>query len=460
MRCIPMRIERLPRSTCETSAKGRLNGRVQGQAGSPRRGFFAFADPFCQELFLRASRSFQGNAFVAAGLNGHGDEFSEGDAGEDEESAGCAAAAEAFAEEKEGGEPGEDGFESEDESGVGGGKKLLGPRLDSEGGCSGEDSGDDQSDHEAGRPVDPGMFEQRHAGGHECGAEADLENRELFKGNARGEAGEGEDVEGESEGAAEGKEVAGADGAEVKGEAETGAGVGRGGEQDDAGEGDCGSEPGVPSGSADAARAEGGDGGEHGDQDDDHSGDEGGPGGRGEAEADRLKLVAQGEAEADDGAGGEGAAIHAAEMATVEEGQAGEGEGHADEIEEERGDAGECVLDDYKGRTPDGNHGHQQDVSAQGVGLRRQDCGAGHWGRGYKLQGTGYSDQVTAIRVRRSAFSENTKAKGVPASTSWGVSRINRVGSASVLKSCRQCICEERAGAMPENGGSMLRSGY
>jgi len=51
--------------------------------------------------------------------------------------------------------------------------------------------------------------------GHEGGAESDLEDGELFEGTA-GKTGESQDVEGESEGAAEGEEVAEADGAEVE----------------------------------------------------------------------------------------------------------------------------------------------------------------------------------------------------------------------------------------------------
>jgi hypothetical protein len=99
-------------------------------------------------------------------LHGGGENFSEGDAGEDEESAGRTAAAEGFAEDEEGGNPGEDGFEGEDESGVGGGEIALGPGLDGEGGGSGEDGGDSQGEDEAWGPVDPGMFEEREAGGH------------------------------------------------------------------------------------------------------------------------------------------------------------------------------------------------------------------------------------------------------------------------------------------------------
>jgi hypothetical protein len=278
----------------------------------------------------------EGDAFVAAGLDGHGEEFGEGDAGEDEQSAGSAAAAEAFAVEEEGSEPREDRLEGEDERGVRGGKILLCPRLDGEGGGGGEDGCDEEGDEDAGGGVKQGrahpwMLEQGQADGHEGGAEADLEDGELFEGNARGKTGESQDVEGESEGAGQGEEVAETDGAEVEG------GAGRGGEEDEAGKGDECSEPGVPFGDVGAADSKCGDGGKHGDEDDNHAGDEGGFGGGGEAEAGGLELIAHGEAGADDGAGEEGAAVHATEVAAVEEGQAKEGEGHAEEVEEERG---------------------------------------------------------------------------------------------------------------------------
>lgn len=87
---------------------------------------------------------------MAAGLDGEGEQFGEGDAGEDEESAGGAAAAEAFAIEEERGEPGEDRLEGEDERGVRGGEIFLCPGLDGEGSGSGEDGGDEQGGHDAG----------------------------------------------------------------------------------------------------------------------------------------------------------------------------------------------------------------------------------------------------------------------------------------------------------------------
>ncbi len=93
---------------------------------------------------------------MAARLDRHRDQLGEGDAGEDEESAGCAAAAEAFAVEEEGREPGEDRLESEDERGVRGGEIFLRPRLDGEGGGGGEDGGDEQGDDDASGRVQQG----------------------------------------------------------------------------------------------------------------------------------------------------------------------------------------------------------------------------------------------------------------------------------------------------------------
>jgi len=319
----------------------------------------------------------EGDAFVAAGLDGGREKFGEGDAGEDEQSAGSAAAAEAFSVEEEGGEPGEDRLEREDEGGMGSGEKFLGPGLDGESGGCGEDGGDEERDEDGGGPVDPGAFEEGEAGGHEDGTESDLKDGELLEGNARGEMRKGQDVKGKAEGTAEGEEVAETDGAERK------ACTGGSGEQDDAGEGDEGSCERVPAWRVRGARAEAGNGGEqlgeHWNQDDDHAGDEGGFRRCGETKAGGLELIAQSEAEADDGAGEEGVASHASEVAAVEDGQAEEGQGHADEVEQEGGDGGERVLDDDEGRAPDGDDDDEKDVSAQGAGCRRR--GVRHGGR-------------------------------------------------------------------------------
>ncbi len=77
----------------------------------------------------RERGSIEWDALVGGWLHGGGENFSQGDAGKDEQGAGGAAAAEAFAEDEEGGDPGEDGLEGEDESGVGGGEISAGPRT-------------------------------------------------------------------------------------------------------------------------------------------------------------------------------------------------------------------------------------------------------------------------------------------------------------------------------------------
>jgi hypothetical protein len=48
-----------------------------------------------------------------------------------------------------GGQAGEDGFEGEEDGGVGGRKVLLGPALDGESSGGGEEAGDDEGDDEA-----------------------------------------------------------------------------------------------------------------------------------------------------------------------------------------------------------------------------------------------------------------------------------------------------------------------
>jgi hypothetical protein len=344
---------------------------------------------------------------VAAGLNGHGEEFSQRDAGKDEQSTGCATAAEAFAEEEKRGEPGENGLEREDEGGMGSGEELLRPRLHGEGGGGGENGGDEQSDDDAGRPVDPGVLEERYGEGHEEGAEANLENGELFEGKAGREMGERQDVEGEAERAAEGEEVAEADGAEIE------SGAGRGGQQNDAGEGDEGSGPGVPAGSVRATGAKQRNGAKKGNEDDDHSCDERRLRRGGETESGSLELIAHGEAEADSGAGEESAAIHAPEVAAVEEREAGEGEGHADEIEEQRRDLSESILDDDEGATPNGDDGDEQNMGAQRTRGWRGGRHGGRVANRDKANGGGVIAVDNDERCARSPGSCNLATEGV-----------------------------------------------
>ena len=72
---------------------------------------------------------------------GGGEKFGAGDSGEDEGGSGEGAGAEVLVEEEQGGEPGEDGFECEEQCGVDGRKMLLGPALDGEGGGCCQEAG-------------------------------------------------------------------------------------------------------------------------------------------------------------------------------------------------------------------------------------------------------------------------------------------------------------------------------
>ena len=73
-------------------------------------------------------------------------------------------------------------------------------------------------------------------------------------------------------------------------------------------------------------------------------------------------MVAGGEEEADDEAGEDGSAGEVAEAAVVDDGERDEGEGHAEEIEEERGDVGEGVFDEGEGCSPDEDYGEEEDM--------------------------------------------------------------------------------------------------
>ena len=296
---------------------------------------------------------------MGGGLHRSGNEFREGDAGEDEQSAGGAAPAKAFSENKERGNPGKDRFQRQDEGSVGRREELLRPGLHGKGDRGGQHGGNQQSREELGRPVNPGMFQQRGADGHKQGAEANLQDGELLEGKARGEVGQGEDVEGEADGAGEGEQVAEIHAAEGE------AGAGRGGEEDDADEGDQRTAPGIPARGMSGARAQAGYGREQGHQNDYEAGDKGGFGWSGKTETGGLELIADREAESDGGAGSKGAAIDTAQVPPVDDQQADEGEGHAEEIEEKRRDAGKGVFDNDEGRSPDTDDRQEDEVRAE-----------------------------------------------------------------------------------------------
>ena len=53
-------------------------------------------------------------------------------------------------------------------------------------------------------------------------------------------------------------------------------------------------------------------------------------------------------------------------VAVVDDDQSDEGEGHAEEIEEERGGVVEGVLDEDEGDAPDGDNSQEEDVGEGG----------------------------------------------------------------------------------------------
>ena len=98
------------------------------------------------------------------------------------------------------------------------------------------------------------MFDQAQAEGHEDGAPAHLEQRQRAEIETRRDVGQGEAVESEAHGAAEGEDVADVDGGEIGQQRRAGAG-GRG-EEEDAEEGKRGAQEGVPARRAGAGRAQ------------------------------------------------------------------------------------------------------------------------------------------------------------------------------------------------------------
>jgi hypothetical protein len=162
-------------------------------------------------------------------------------------------------------------------------------------------------------------------------------------------------VSSKGDGAGEGEEVAQADGGEEVGPLC----AGRRGEQQQAAEGEDGSDGGGPARGLGAGRAERGDRSEERNEDDDQAGDEGRLRGSGAGEAAGLELVAGGEEGADDCPGQNGSARKMAEMAVVDGREGDEGERHAQEVEEERSGVLEGVFDQDEGGSPDDNGGEQ-----------------------------------------------------------------------------------------------------
>ena len=160
-------------------------------------------------------------------------------------------------------------------------------------------------------------------------------------------------MSGEGDGADEGEEIAEAYAAE---EIQPGGSSGSG-EEEKARKGQERADGGGPAGSGGVGRAQEWDDREKRDEDDDEPGDKGGLGGSSVGQASGLELIAGGKEETDDGTQEEGSTADVAELTVVNDGQCDEGQGHAEEIEEERGGVVEGVFDEDEGCAPDRHNG-------------------------------------------------------------------------------------------------------
>src|ERR1700733_1321906 len=115
---------------------------------------------------------------------------------------------------EEGGKAGEDWLEGEEDRGAGGGKVLLRPALDGEGGGGGEQAGDGECDQKARRDCQVWSSACGEGDCHECCRYTDLEGGELAGGDLRGDVRQGDQVAGKGERAGHGKHVAEADAGE------------------------------------------------------------------------------------------------------------------------------------------------------------------------------------------------------------------------------------------------------
>ena len=132
-------------------------------------------------------------------------------------------------------------------------------------------------------------------------------------------------------------------------------GAGGSGEEDDAQEGKRGAQEGVPARRAGAGRAQARNRGEQRHKDDDESGDESGFRGRGVDETDGLELIAGGEAESHQRAGGDLPRADTAPGTVIGDGEDEEGERHARQVERGRGRFGQRRLDEHERRSPHGD---------------------------------------------------------------------------------------------------------
>lgn len=82
----------------------------------------------------------------------------------------------------------------------------------------------------------------------------------------------------------------------------------------------------------------------------------------GEAQPRRLKLIAAGEKQSGDGSKEHRAPINVPDVSAVKNPQAGRGQNHAHEVEEQGRDVCKRIFNENKGRAPDEDHRQQQQM--------------------------------------------------------------------------------------------------
>ena len=140
-----------------------------------------------------------------------GEQFDASDAGEDEGGTQEGAGSKMLMQDKKGGQAGEDGFESEQDSGVGWREMLLRPALDGEGGGGSQQAGDGEGDDKAGSYGEMRSSAEREGDGNDERGYTDLKGGKLAGWNSVRCVGEGEKMAREGDSAGKGQEITDAD---------------------------------------------------------------------------------------------------------------------------------------------------------------------------------------------------------------------------------------------------------
>jgi hypothetical protein len=235
-----------------------------------------------------------------------------------------------FVQDEERGQACEDGFEGEEDGGVGGGEMLLGPALDGEGGCCGEKAGDGERDNEAWSDGKVRSSAQWQGDRHDKSGDADLQSRKLAGGNSVRGVRQSEEMASEGNSAGKSEEIsrANADEEVLQG------GPRRRCQKEKAGEGEKSSHRCSPAWRRCVSGAERRDNGEEWDEDDNQAGDESGLRRRRASEPRRLELIAGCEEETNYRAREQSVTTDMTELAIVDDDQSEERQGHSEKIEE------------------------------------------------------------------------------------------------------------------------------